>query len=176
MRLDWFLPAIRHEKPNTPPVRRNPLVRLAKRVLPEPLFSNWKTKRRGQIRRTLRKLGLSWLASPNRRIVQSLSFALFLLLFFWVCWPYSAQPAKSWSGWIPIDVDLETGNATLLNEGTSPLRSGETVYVTDQSAGREDANHVFGQFKIEQIANGKVQLAPVDSLDEPTRENLVLSS
>lgn len=175
MRLDWFLPAIRREKPNTAPVKRSAFVIGAKRLLPAWLFSDWKTKRRGVIRRGLRKLGMSWLASPNRRIVQSLSLGIFLVLFFWVCWPYDAQPAKSWSGWTPIDVVLETGKATLINDRHLPLAIGSSVYVSDHSQDLDKANEL-GEFVIVRIAGDEVQLSPVVSLDEATLEKVVLST
>jgi ferredoxin len=39
-------------------------------------------------------MGLSWLASPVRRIIQTTSLLLFVTLFLFVCWPYSARPKK----------------------------------------------------------------------------------
>ena len=42
-------------------------------------------------RRALSALGPSWLASPVRRAVQTLSFLVFLALFFYVCWPYGSR-------------------------------------------------------------------------------------
>jgi len=38
----------------------------------------------------LRKIGPTWRFSPWRRIAQILSLGLFLYLFFYVAWPYSA--------------------------------------------------------------------------------------
>jgi ferredoxin len=50
----------------------------------------------GRIARTLAVLGSSWTASPSRRLIQSLCLIGFLVLFFWVCWPYgSAQYAEA---------------------------------------------------------------------------------
>ena len=37
-------------------------------------------------------------------------------VFFYVCWPYSAVPARSWQGWIPISIDETTGAATVVSE------------------------------------------------------------
>ena len=45
----------------------------------------------GPVRRILSRLGPSWLASPVRRGVQTLSLLLFLVLFFYVCWPYGSR-------------------------------------------------------------------------------------
>lgn len=45
--------------------------------------------RRRWLDRVLRPLGPSWQAAPVRRFVQLLFFVLFLLLFFYVSWPYA---------------------------------------------------------------------------------------
>lgn len=41
--------------------------------------------------RRLGILGVSWEASPMRRMIQAFSLASFLYLFFVVCWPYGSQ-------------------------------------------------------------------------------------
>jgi len=43
------------------------------------------------LRRTLAALGPTWLASPARRIIQSACFIGFLVLLFYVCWPYGSR-------------------------------------------------------------------------------------
>ena len=45
----------------------------------------------GPVRRALKALGPTWLASPVRRVVQVCCLALFLVLFFWVCWTGGAR-------------------------------------------------------------------------------------
>ncbi len=45
----------------------------------------------GRLRRWLERVGPSWLSSPVRRVVQIGFFALFLVLFFWVSWPYGGR-------------------------------------------------------------------------------------
>jgi len=58
--------------------------------------------KRGRIMRALRRLGLTWAASPVRRIVQGLCLAGFIVLFFYVSWPYGGRlysetlTAKEW--------------------------------------------------------------------------------
>jgi ferredoxin len=44
----------------------------------------------GRIQRQLRRLGPTWGSAPARRMVQAACFALFLFLFFHVCWPYGS--------------------------------------------------------------------------------------
>ena len=100
MRLDWFLPVLRKPKPNQPAPKKSGLMRLSRRLLPTGFFSDPETKRRGWARRALRWLGPVWLSSPVRRIVQTVAFVVFLWLFFWVCWPYSAEPGPTTeAGW-----------------------------------------------------------------------------
>ncbi|HEX5104589.1 MAG TPA: 4Fe-4S ferredoxin, partial [Pirellulaceae bacterium] len=128
MRLDIFLPALRKPKPGQP-LRVLPLTELAQRVLPASWFSNPATKQRGLVRRALRWLGPTWLSSPVRRLSQALCFALFLWLFFFVCYPYTAQPGKIWPGWQPQAI-AEDGTITLSRAEPAdlPPRRGQTIY------------------------------------------------
>lgn len=98
LRLDWFSPALRRLKPHQ--FASHSLTgRLLRRIVPDELQSDRMSKRRGAIRKTLRRFGLSWLASPVRRIIQALCLVTFLVLFFYVCWPYDARPAQSSEAW-----------------------------------------------------------------------------
>jgi Fe-S-cluster-containing hydrogenase component 2 len=54
---------------------------------------NWFAKsssRRSATGRALRTVGHSWSASPLRRLAQAAAFVLFLVLFFYVAWPYGS--------------------------------------------------------------------------------------
>lgn len=177
MRLDWYLPVIRRDKPQQPPRRRSLPVRLAKRWLPASLFSDWQTKRRGKLRLWLRKLGLSWLASPLRRASQAIAFVTFLVLFFWVCWPYDAKPARSWNDWVPLDVDAESGQLTVGSDSgaTLPLRPGAELYVVESPAESDAATGLLGRFRIDRVTAEGVELSPAEPLDEAAREALLLS-
>lgn len=53
----------------------------------------------GAARRVLSRLGPSWLSAPVRRVVQAACFVAFLVLFFFVCWPYTARPVEHADGW-----------------------------------------------------------------------------
>ena len=100
MRLNIFLPFLRLPKAGRKPPRRSWLYKSARRVLPRRLFSDFSSgKHRGLIRSALHKLGPGWEASPIRRIIQAGSFVLFLVLFFYSCWPYSAIPDSQAHGW-----------------------------------------------------------------------------
>lgn len=99
--LNWFLPALRKDP------RAGVRLRWLRRFLPDALLSSRQTKQRGLLRRGLRRLGTSWLSAPVRRCTQAVCFALFLILFFWVCWPYDAQPApagKVSTGWRLLEI------------------------------------------------------------------------
>lgn len=90
-RLDWFLPVLRKPKGDAPLVE-HALMRFARKLLPSAWFSDPVTKQRGFARRLLRRLGTTWLSSPVRRISQAICFITFLVLFFYVCFPYTARP------------------------------------------------------------------------------------
>jgi ferredoxin len=58
-----------------------------------------KKSREGKLHRWLKRIGPTWLSSPVRRVVQAICFVAFLLLFFYVCWPYTARPDDAATGW-----------------------------------------------------------------------------
>ncbi len=45
----------------------------------------------GQLGRILKALGPTWSGSPIRRLVQLFCLLVFLVLFFYVCWPYGSR-------------------------------------------------------------------------------------
>jgi hypothetical protein len=125
------------------------IVRAAQRVLPDSLFSEQATKRRGLVRRVLRRVGLSWVLSPIRRIVQAGCFLLFLWLFFYVCWPYTAAPDSVSGGWMPVECDGETGRTTLADGQTldGGWIAGRNLHVTDESIEQESERYL-GVFRL----------------------------
>lgn len=58
-----------------------------------------KKSKAGAMRRWLSRLGPTWLSSPVRRAIQAICFVAFLVLFFYVCWPYTAQPVEGTNDW-----------------------------------------------------------------------------
>ena len=54
------------------------------------------------------------------------SFATFVWLLCYVCWPYTAGPARVWHGWLPVEVDGATGKVTVEVE-QQPVVIGKTV-------------------------------------------------
>jgi ferredoxin len=99
MRLDLFLPFLRKPKKGAEPPRPGAIARAARRVLPASWFANLDTGKPGVIRKWLKRLGPTWLSSPVRRVIQGVCFVAFLVLFFYVCWPYDAQPDPLAEGW-----------------------------------------------------------------------------
>ncbi|MEX0702812.1 MAG: 4Fe-4S binding protein [Planctomycetales bacterium] len=177
MRLDVFLPVIRKPRPGEPPRRRSALYRAARRLLPGALFSDPVTKRRGLVRRALRKLGISWLSAPVRRAVQGGCLVLFLVLFFYVCWPYSAQPPVVWRGWLPESVDLDAGRFVVATEegpSVAPA-AGATVFLVDESAAAGAPETTAIPFRILDSDAGKLAIEPAGPLSPDTLELLALS-
>lgn len=176
MRLDWFLPMIRRPQATRPDRIRFRIVQLARRLLPSRFSSDWTTKRRGLVRTTLRRFGLSWQASPIRRAIQSTSFVVFLLLFFYVCWPYDAQPARVWSGWVPVGVDTATGAASVKNEraATAPPQLQTLIYVSDASD-EPESPALIGRFRIVRATADTLELLPAQPIAEELRAVMALS-
>ena len=118
MRLDIFLPVLHRPKRGESPPPDRWLVRVARRLAPASWLADRGTGRPGRIRRGLTRLGPTWRSSPVRRLIQAACFALFLGLFFVVCWPYSARPSRVWAGWSTKQAD-ETGQIVLTAAGSA---------------------------------------------------------
>ncbi len=145
LRLDWFTPAIRRIKKGQL-LSRSYLGRILRQVMPRRWQSDHTTKRRGLYRKTLRQMGLTWLASPVRRITQSICLITFLFLFFYVCWPYHARPlppANVSAGWTLQDIDQKNGQFVLHRSDAEPtpwtIQSGQAVVVFDADTTKTNA-------------------------------------
>ena len=91
MRLNLFLPSLKRPKEDVDTNPPSLIIRAARRVLPDSWFSEPATGNPGGIRRMLKRMGPTWLSSPARRMLQTVCMILFLILFFYVCWPYGSQ-------------------------------------------------------------------------------------
>jgi ferredoxin len=58
-----------------------------------------KKSKYGPVRRWLKWIGPTWLSAPLRRVVQGVCLVAFLVLFFYVCWPYTARPVEGSAEW-----------------------------------------------------------------------------
>ncbi len=166
IRLDWFMPFLvrLQEGEQAAPTLCG---RLLRRVIPKQMQSNRTTKKRGVVRRGLRRLGLSWVASPVRRLIQACCLLLFIGLLFYVCWPYSAKPEPPGhvsDGWVFKGNDQQSG--ALIFEGTLEdqwnLRASENVFVFAQSASSTEG--ASGLFRVETLAAADIRLQPKDEL------------
>ena len=162
MRLDLFVPFLRKSKKGVVQTPVKWTTRAARRVLPAALFSDLQTGKPGLVRRFLKWIGPTWLSSPVRRVIQGICLAAFLVLFFYVCWPYTAQPARMWDGWVAIESDRATGAAKLIvEEPVAELpRRGSTLHLVDTSVPAEENSHAgyAGEFKVISAAAKELQL------------------
>jgi len=140
IRMDWFLPMIRRQASSDPSHSRA-LGRWFRTIVPARWRSDHQTKRRGGIRHFFRRLGISWLASPPRRVMQTICLLLFLFAFFYVCWPYTASPrppGETSGGWTFTEIESETGNLRFRGRSDgSWLEPQSTVYLRPQDSDAE---------------------------------------
>jgi ferredoxin len=167
MRIDWFLPALRKPRPGVV-VRPRPFwYTWLKGRLPAWLFSDPQQKSRGLIRRGLRWIGISWVSSPIRRITQAVCFAVFLWLFFVVCWPYTARPAppvESSRGWRFAELQPDTEWFRFTGDGQPEWLNepGRVVYVSEEAGGDSSdgdlATPGVHAFRVASVQNNDVLL------------------
>ncbi len=156
MRLEWFLPTLR--KSAKRPERETP------RLVAD------------AVRRFLALLGPSWLASPLRRLVQVVSLLVFLLLFFYVCWPYDTRPANISNGWSPLNVDAEAMRVVVTRdeEARPPITEGSYVYAVDPADETADVPHL-GRFLVEKAGERELTLTSADELSPEQVDQMLLS-
>lgn len=167
LRLDWFSPALRRLKSGQY-ASHSLTGRLLRHLAPSGLQSDRATKQRGVIRKSLRRLGLSWLASPVRRIVQTVCLATFLVLFFYVCWPYDAHPPPPGlisENWAFTEIDQQSGefqfSGTLANDELDSWndRSKRSVFVLEQYSDPM-SDLVAEPFEIVSVDESSLRLKP----------------
>lgn len=165
LRLDHFLPFLRKKRrPSWEPAW---ITRAARRVLPPACFFDPETGQQGLVRRFLQSAGRSVVSSPGRRLVQGVCFVLFLVLFFYVCWPYTAVPEAPGtisSGWRLASIDQEELRVVLAGNsaGAAEVSPGRERYLVaeDAAAGPEAAH--LGLYRILSRDREKVVLVAAD--------------
>ena len=174
MRLDWFLPALRKSADGWP-AHQNWLGRQLRHIIPASWRSDHQTKKRGPLRRVLRWLGPSWLYSPVRRLCQAICFSAFVVLFFYVCWPYSATPAGPGQfsrHWQLTSFDQETGEVVLRRAVVPPwiVQSKQPVHLVD-----EESQRTLGTFTAQPVADSSIRFTP-EVLDPELVSRVLLAS
>ncbi len=172
MQLDIFLPFLRKARKGSPSPQDGRCLRLAKRVLPAALFADRDTGKPGLIRKWLKRLGPTWLSAPVRRVSQAAFFALFLVLFFYVCWPYTAVPADVWPGMQPNSPDQANHiEVTSLNGPVRGVEVGDVLHASDPAAADAESGYV-GPFQVLSIDEHGLTLLPTDEFSEARLEEL----
>ena len=172
--LNWFLPHLRKPCADEP-IPANSAFDSTWRLLPRSFYSDRTTKRRGLVRRTLRSMGVSWLASPVRRMVQATCLIVFLLLFFWVCWPYTAQPrvpGRVSEGWRLAELEGD-GSLRFQADAMPPwVRAKQEVFLVDGSAIDLDKQGSL-RVTVQQVDGSQVVLYPEGELGEVQLDRLL---
>ena len=138
------------------------VTRCAMAIFPRSCFADRVTGKPGLIRILLNRLGPSVLSSPLRRMVQTLSLFLFIVLFFYVCWPYSARPAavgQQSDNWRLVEVEQHTGSFRF-EADLRPDWIGDEATVLYVTNGNDGSSYV-GAFKVANIAGNMLSLRPV---------------
>jgi ferredoxin len=166
LRLDVFLPFLVKRKKNALTANPTFILRVARSVLPPSWFADQETGKPGKIRKVLKKLGPTVSSAPLRRAVQAVCLLLFLYLFFYVCWPYTAAPAPPGErspGWRLLSVDQTSGEVEL--QRANPLESLfatlSFVHVVDENADPVRDGYT-GVFRLHRGRPGVVVLTPQD--------------
>ena len=172
------MPALRRPKPGVIPRPTSQLYRWSRRILPSGLFSDPATKRRGAVRRWLRRCGSSWHSSPIRRLCQGLCFLLFVFLFFYVCWPYTAAPAPD--PFVSSDwrfASFDQGSETFLftgSEGPDWISfANQTLFVLDE-VGTAGSSASHGPFRLVELSDAGLLLAADFEIQPETIDEFLL--
>ncbi len=153
------------------------LVRIGRAILPLSFFYDPETGKQGRIRRFLRWLGVSAVSAPFRRIVQGVCFITFVVLFFYVCWPYTAQPEPEGqisNGWQFLGIDEGTGDFWFAGgQLDEAFKTNGMLHVVDSTA-FTPTEGLVGEFIIKAIASNAVAVAPLAELTPDQFDRLLL--
>ncbi len=177
MRLDIFLPFLRKPKKGVEPTSDGLLLRAGKAILPKALFADKQTGKPGLLRRGLKKIGPTVLSSPFRRVVQAVCFAVFLVLFFYVCWPYTARPAETLisTGWQTVESDLNTGHVSIASASVDPPAVGDQVHLVDADF-TPTSDGYLAAYTVQSIGKNTIELQPAQPLTDEQVEKLLDAS
>jgi len=184
LRLDLFLPRLRKAKPHLP--ARTPSLpwRIARRILPLAWLSDPVGAKPGRIRLFLRWLGPSVQAAPVRRAVQGICFVVFLVLFHYVCWPYSARPsppARIWTGGSAAEIAQESGDVRVsgLHRDGASLSAGMVVFLYEEKSGSTERaldETLVGKFRVVAVDDDSCTFKPAAELTDAQFDRLLTGS
>ena len=128
----------------------------------------------GPFGRAVKTIASTWLASPVRRIVQTACLLAFLGLFFYIAWPYTARPSRAWHGWVPVEIDAQTGRATVTSDepASDPIVRGMVLYPFDPGT---EGGRNFGPFRVTAAEAKQLQIEPAEKLDRRDLDALSFS-
>ena len=93
----------------------------------------------------------SWMRKIARIATRTLAVVWFALLLFWVCQPYPTTVPRRSGGWIPIEVDGETGRVKLQAPDFEIVPAvGETRWLLDATT---DEPVSYGEFRTVALSN-----------------------
>ena len=113
----------------------------------------------------------------TRRIIQLLCLGLFLALVFYVSWPYSARPARTWSGLTPLEVEAATGAAVVeADHLDEPPAAGTVLTLVDPSQRSIEGDPtVLARVVIAEVQGRRVKIRPAEPLTPAAIEKLAFS-
>ncbi len=123
----------------------------------------------------------SWARAPwfFRRSIQLVCLLVYLVLFFYVCWPYGARPVQPKllsAGWQLDRLDQATGNIRLQGAvALDPVKLtvGQTVYVIDEKATGQ-ADPEVGAMVVLAMEPSVLTLGPRDELPVTTLDAILM--
>ena len=182
LRLDCFLPFLRKRKKDEFLATPRLLLRIAQGALPRVFFADRVTGRPGLIRRTLKRIGPTMLSSPLRRAIQVCCFALFLWLFFYVCWPYTARPdppPRASHGWTFVAVEQSSGELRFAGDSHPEwLVPQRTVHLVEQAVDSADSSAEHSEFvpcQVQRMLNNTILVRPVRMVTPEQLDQLLTS-
>lgn len=177
MRLDWFVPFLRKRRRDQPRRRERILMVWAKRLLPADWFADPSRGRPGRIRRTLKRIGPTFLASPIRRACQAICLIVFLGLFFYVCWPYSARPAEpghSSVGWRFLEAEPTGDLVWQRDRPESWIETRQRLFLVD-AADPDAATGTVGAFIVIGDPGTRLRMRADEDLSPAALDRLLIS-
>ena len=113
----------------------------------------------------------------TRRAIQVLSLGLFAALVFYVSWPYSARPARTWTALTPLEVEPATGAALVeADHLDEPPPAGTALTLVDPAERDvEGEPAVLARVVVDGVQGRRMRLRPATALTPAAIEKLAFS-